>query len=138
MKEIKLNLPQLVNKDDKVILFDAVCVLCTGWARFILKFDRECIFKVASVQSKEGQAILKHLGMPTTTFDTMLYIEGDKVYKKSTAVLNIARLLPYPFRILSVFRIVPIYLRDWIYARIALNRYFIFGKRAQCTVHGAG
>ena len=128
------NLPPHINFDDNVILFDGVCKLCNGWSRFILKYDINHIFKLASVQSEKGKDILKYLGMPTEHFDTMLYLQGEKVYKKSTAFFNIVRLLPFPISLLSVFRIIPLPIRDWMYDRVALNRYYLFGMYEQCVL----
>ena len=126
--------PPYMSPDDKVILYDGVCKLCNAWSIFIIKYDRAHIFKLASVQSTEGQALLKHFNMPTTHFDTMLFIDGNIAYSKSTAFLNIVRLLPAPFNLLHVFHILPTFLRDWCYDRIALNRYNLFGKYDQCLM----
>ena len=31
--------PPGMNEADRVILFDGVCVLCSYWARFLVRFD---------------------------------------------------------------------------------------------------
>ncbi|AXI02946.1 thiol-disulfide oxidoreductase DCC family protein [Aquirhabdus parva] len=125
--------PPHMKANDKVILYDGVCKLCNAWSIFIIKYDRAHAFKLASVQSPEGQALLKYFNMPTTHFDTMLYIENNTAYSKSTAFLNIVRLLPTPFNLLKVLRFIPTPLRDWCYDRVALNRYRLFGKYDQCV-----
>ncbi len=132
-----LQAPPFMTLDDKVILYDGVCKLCNAWRIFIIKYDRAHVFKLASVQSTEGQALLKHFNMPTTHFDTMLLIDGGQAYAKSTAFLNIVRLLPTPFKFLTILRIVPKSFRDWGYDRIALNRYRLFGQYDQCLVPSA-
>jgi predicted DCC family thiol-disulfide oxidoreductase YuxK len=60
----------------KIILFDGACVLCNYWAQFIIKYDTHKKFKLASVQSSIGQSLLKYYGMSTTSFDSLIYIEG--------------------------------------------------------------
>ena len=127
-------IPPHMRAEDKVILFDGVCRLCNAWSRFIIRFDRENVFKLASVQSPQGQAILQHFGLPTDYFETMLFVEGNMAYAKSTAFLNIVRLLPWPFNWLSAFRVVPKPIRDWCYDRIALNRYALFGRYDSCLL----
>lgn len=126
--------PPYMIDTDKVILFDGVCRLCNAWSRFIIKYDTNNTFRLASVQSKEGQAILQHFGMPIDRFDTMLFVDGRTAYEKSTAFLNIVRHLPQPIRALTILRVIPKRLRDWIYDRIALNRYTLFGKYDQCLL----
>ncbi|WP_404810364.1 thiol-disulfide oxidoreductase DCC family protein [Microbulbifer pacificus] len=125
-----------IHKNDKVVLFDGVCKLCSAWARFLIRFDRNRIFKLATVQSREGQAILVYYGLPTDTFETMVYINGERLYTKSTALLGILRALPLPWPTFAVFAVVPRKLRDWLYDRIALNRYRFFGKYDHCLLPG--
>lgn len=121
-----------INKDDKVILFDGVCKLCNGWAKFIIKYDKKYLFKLASVQSEQGQAILRYFDMPTAGFDTMVLVENNIAYTKSTAFFKIIKQLPYKFRWIMFFAIIPVPIRNWLYERIALNRYQLFGKYSHC------
>lgn len=131
---IKKDTKPFVTKKDKVILFDGVCKLCNGWARFIIKYDTKHVFKLASVQSKKGQAILQIFDMPTDKFDTMLFVTNNQSFEKSTAFFKVVRHLPWMFRILMIFVIIPRPVRDWMYDRVALNRYKLFGKYKQCLL----
>jgi predicted DCC family thiol-disulfide oxidoreductase YuxK len=128
------NYPPNVEVNDCVILFDGVCKLCNAWCRFIIKYDNQKRFKLCSVQSPEGQKILEYFNMPTDHFDTMLYVEGKLSFDKSDAFLNIVNRLGYPWRILLVFKIIPKGIRNWLYDRIALNRYSLFGKYDSCLI----
>jgi len=119
---------------DKVILFDGVCKLCNAWSNFILKYDTQHVFKLASVQSDAGQAILRHYGYPLDHFDTMLLVDQGVAHAKSTAFLNIVRQLPLPFKLLTIGRFIPRPIRDWLYDRVAQNRYRIFGRYYQCVM----
>lgn len=42
--------------------------------------------------------------------------------------------LRWPWPLLKTFWIVPRPLRDWLYDRIARNRYRLFGRREACLV----
>ncbi|MCF6300321.1 MAG: thiol-disulfide oxidoreductase DCC family protein [Proteobacteria bacterium] len=123
-----------ISDNDPLILFDGVCKLCHGWSQFILKYDRSHVFKLATVQSKQGQAILRHFGLPTNHFDTMIYVEDNQAYQKSTAFLKVIQKLPYPIKLLQLCYIVPRFIRDWFYDRVALNRYRLFGKYSECPL----
>jgi len=59
--------------DDRVVLFDAVCVLCHGWTKFLLRYDTQQRFKLCSVQAEQGQAILAHFGYPTDHFENRFF-----------------------------------------------------------------
>lgn len=119
---------------DRVVLFDGVCKLCNGWAKFLIRQDRQRRFKLASVQSPQGQAILAFYGLPIDRFDTMAYVEGPQLHVRSDAVLRILAQLPRPWRWLRLLRCVPAGLRDWLYDRVALNRYRLFGRHASCLL----
>lgn len=125
-------MPAMLNHD-KLIIFDGVCGLCHGWVRFVIRFDKYHIFKFTSMQSDMGQAVLKHLNMPADSFETMLYLENDISYEKSLAFLKIVRLLPFPAKLLSCLYVFPGFLRDFIYDRIARNRYKLFGTKDECS-----
>jgi predicted DCC family thiol-disulfide oxidoreductase YuxK len=128
------NLAPGISASDRVVLFDAVCKLCGAWARFLIRYDKHRRFKLASVQSPEGQAILAWFGLPTDYYETMLLVEGPRMYTKSTAFLRIMKRLPPPWPLAAVGWIVPTGLRDWAYDRIALNRYALFGRYDECLV----
>lgn len=57
--------------DETVVLFDGVCKLCNGWAKFLIRYDGDHRVRLATVQSKEGQALLAWAGLPVDTFGTM-------------------------------------------------------------------
>lgn len=121
----------------QVLLFDGVCKLCNGWSRFVIHYDPQQRFKLATVQSNAGQQILHHLGLPTNQYDTMVYLEHGQAYFKSTAFLKAIVHFPFPFRLLGIFRLLPLAFRDKMYDLIARNRYRIFGRYDRCIVPNA-
>ena len=129
-----MGLPPNVKKHDKIILFDGVCKLCNAWSNFIIMNDTFHKFKLCSVQSEEGQKILNHFTFSTDIFETMLYVEGGRAYQKSDAFIKIMHALGMPWKLLCVFQILPMTLRNWLYDRIALNRYALFGKYDFCNL----
>jgi predicted DCC family thiol-disulfide oxidoreductase YuxK len=56
------------------------------------------------------------------------------VYRRSTAVLRIARGLGFPWNLATVFLIVPRPIRDAVYRWVARNRYRWFGKKDTCRL----
>lgn len=132
-----MKLPPNVGATDKVILFDGVCKLCNAWSNFIIKHDHQHVFKLCSVQSNEGQKILRHLGLSTEVYESMFVVEGNGVYQQSDAFFQVVAKLGYPWKFICVFRMVPKLLRNWIYDRIALNRYRLFGKYDTCLLPAA-
>ena len=127
-----MNAQVMVKNHTHIILFDGVCNLCAGWVHFVVKRDPQQKFKFASVQSPEGLALLAWCGLPTTQYDTMVYIENGNTYFRSTAFLYVVKHFGALWPLLRLGRIVPRVIRDWLYDRIALNRYRLFGQRELC------
>jgi predicted DCC family thiol-disulfide oxidoreductase YuxK len=64
----------------------------------------------------------------------MLLVEGPRMYQRSTALIRVVARLPFPWRLAAVVWLVPSPIRDWLYDRVALNRYRIFGRFESCVV----
>lgn len=120
--------PPLLAPGDVVVLFDGTCKLCNGWAQFIITHDRAHLIKLATVQSLEGQKLLAWAGLPTDNFNTIVIIHADEFFIRSEAMFEITARLPAPWSWLQMTRIVPGRMRDWMYDKIAVNRYKMFGR----------
>ncbi|MDT8417687.1 MAG: DCC1-like thiol-disulfide oxidoreductase family protein [Lutibacter sp.] len=115
-----------------IILFDGVCNLCNASVNFVIKHDKKAQFLFASFQSDAAKEIMLQFNLENLNADTVILIEGNKVYVKSTAALKIAKHLDGLFKAIYAFIVIPKFLRDWIYSFIAKNRYDWFGKRESC------
>jgi len=118
----------------KLMVFDGVCVLCSGATRFILAHERSPDFCFTPVQSGLGQRVLAALGQPLDGNDTVVVIDGGRCYLKSDAVIQLARALKAPWRWGAVLRLLPRAWRDRAYDCLARNRYNIFGRYDVCMV----
>jgi predicted DCC family thiol-disulfide oxidoreductase YuxK len=127
-------LPPFIGPNDGVVLFDGLCRLCGAWARFLIRFDTRRVFRLATVQSDEGQAILAWFGLPTDSSESMVLVEGSTAYTRSSAFIRVMRRLPFPWPLAAAGWIIPAFLRNWMYDRIARDRYRIFGRHDVCVV----
>jgi predicted DCC family thiol-disulfide oxidoreductase YuxK len=119
---------------DNILLFDGVCNLCNGLIRFIIKRDKKGKFKFASLQSETGRSLLERFGLPQNEFQSLVLIQNDKYYLKSTAALRVLRELGGFWSFFYIFIWLPRFFRDFIYDIIAKSRYRIFGKRDACMI----
>lgn len=117
-----------------MLLFDGVCNLCNDSVQWVLKRDRKGIFKFAALQSETGQRLLQQLGFSQENFDTVVLVDGEKVFTRSDAPLEIARRLGGFWSLFSIFRIIPRFIRDAVYDWIARNRYRWFGRKEECML----
>lgn len=116
----------------KVILFDGVCNLCSASVQFVLKRDRKNQFLFGSLQGAYGQEMLRKYQLPANEFNSFMLIEGEKLYTKSSGALRMLKHLGGGWQLLYAFIIVPKFLRDAVYSWIARNRYKWFGKKEAC------
>lgn len=121
-------------EDKSIILFDGVCNLCNASVNFVIKHDKKAQFLFASFQSDAAKEIMLHFNLENLKEDTVILVEGDKVFDKSTAALKIAKQLDGGFKAFYAFIIVPKFFRDLVYVFIAKNRYNWFGKMESCAI----
>lgn len=118
-----------------VVLFDGVCNLCNGWVSFLIAHDPAGRLHFGSLQSPAAHALLGALGKPAPSEpESVILVEGGRIYERSTAALRILGHLGGGWRVLTLLLVIPVPLRDAVYRAIASSRYRLFGKRAACRV----
>lgn len=121
-----------MTENNPVVFFDGECKFCNSSVNFIIKRDRNKVFRFAPLQGKAAQ------DMGLTNFenipDSIILIKNQKTYKYSDAALKIARNLDGLWKMFYIFIIVPRPIRDVVYKFVAANRYKWFGKYDQCMV----
>lgn len=117
-----------------VIVFDAQCLLCNGWVRFLLRHDRRRVFRFASIQGHTGRTLLARAGLQVDGLQTLLLVREDRSWQHTAAILRVLHELGWPWRLAWGLAIVPAPLRDALYRMVARNRYRWFGRADTCMV----
>ena len=117
-----------------VVLFDGTCGFCEGAVRFIATRDPEEYFHFAPSQWPEARRALEARGIAPAAARSLVLIEGDQVYLRSTASLRIASRLSWPWRAARVLLWVPAPIRDLGYRLVAAVRHRLAGRSAACEV----
>ncbi|HJU30078.1 MAG TPA: DCC1-like thiol-disulfide oxidoreductase family protein [Hyphomicrobiaceae bacterium] len=121
--------------DDKaLIVFDGMCVLCSGFAKFILKHDKHAAFRLTTAQSPLGQALYRHYGLDTEAFESNLVLVEGRVHTKLDTVAAVGHALGGPWRALALVGLLPRALGNWLYDRVAQSRYALFGRTESCML----
>lgn len=115
-----------------IILFDGECNFCDRSVQFIIKRDCKKKFKFTSIQSEIGQKFIKNYAIPNN-LESVILIEGNRYYTKSTAALRISKKLNGLWKLFYFFIIIPTPIRDIVYNVVAKKRY-LFGKKTVCTI----
>jgi predicted DCC family thiol-disulfide oxidoreductase YuxK len=127
----------MTRAEPPIIVFDALCPLCSANAQFILTHDRKRLFRLASMQRPAGAALFRRFGIDPANPETLILVVGDKVFRNSDAIIEIYGALGWPWRLLRFARAVPRMVRDPFYRWVARNRYRFFGRRETCWLPSA-
>ncbi len=119
-----------------MILYDGVCVFCSGWIRFIAARDTQQRFRFTAIQSDYGARLAEAFGIDLHDPDTNAVIHGGVATFKSDAALTVLSLLP-GWGWVRGLRVVSKPLRDAVYDLVAGHRYRIFGKYDECFLPDA-
>lgn len=118
--------------DRPIIIFDGHCVLCSRFARFILRQDRRGAFRLTAAQTSLGQALFRHLGLDPVNFETNVLLDNGQAYFKSDGAIRMFAHLGFPWALARVARVVPTGLLDRLYDFVAKNRLKWFGSHSVC------
>ena len=121
-----------------ILLFDGVCNLCTATVRWVLPRDPDGHFRFASLQSEVGKKLLTEAGGNPDELDSVVLLEDGELWERSTAALRVARRLKAPWPLLYTFILVPRPIRNWVYDKVALYRYRVFGRKEECMIPHPG
>jgi predicted DCC family thiol-disulfide oxidoreductase YuxK len=116
-----------------IILFDGFCNLCHSTVLFLIKHDRNCHLHFVAQQSEAGKNTMLQNGILDENKSVIL-IKSGRLFYKSDAVIEIAKIVTGWPRIFKYVDIFPKFLRDGVYDLVAKYRYTLFGKRNTCMV----
>ena len=117
-----------------ILLFDGYCNLCHSSVLFVLKHEKNQEIYFTSLQSDVGISILNYYSIDPTKIDSIVLIEKNKAFIKSSAALRVLSYLNgiYPFG--RGLLIIPAFMRNFMYDFVARNRYKWYGKRDSCLI----
>ena len=141
---------------ESVLFFDGECILCNGFADFVLRRDRHRAIRLATLQGETAAVLLPDEvredagaqdvrsaqgGPPTRDvsaapgFVSVVFWDEGGVFRKSEAVRRVLSRLGGVWRVAAVMiGLVPRGLRDAVYDVVARDRMRWFGRRAACRM----
>ena len=96
-----------------------------------MKVDKRQIFRYATLRSAY---VMEKLRAQEPVPDSVVYFNGIEFHTKSSAVIRILYDLGGFWKCVSVFKVIPIRMLDWLYDLVARNRYRWFGRQVECTI----
>jgi len=119
--------------EEGLVLIDGACVLCSASFRFVARRDSNRRFRFALIQGVFGRKLARAIGIDPDQPDSFVVILNGRPLFKSDGAIEILRRLP-GWQWTSVLLNVPRPFRDWVYDRVARNRYRLFGRLDTCLV----
>lgn len=116
----------------RVVVFDGICHICSGWVRFLERHHIEPPFKLLPMQTEEGKSLLAEHGIDPTDPATFLVLDDGRSFTESDGAIRVITALRGPWRIFEAARVIPKPWRDSLYRLLARNRYRWIGRRDTC------
>ena len=123
---------QVPDANARVVVFDGICHVCSGWVRFMERHRIEPPFKLIPMQTEDGKSLLAAHGIDANDPATFLVLDGGKPFTHSDGAVHIIAALGGLWSVVKVARVIPKSWRDSLYRLLARNRYRWFGQRRTC------
>lgn len=117
-----------------VAVMDGDCAICSWGARMIHRLDRTGTTRICPVQTPLGGALLRHYGLDPKDPASWLFLDEGQAHKDFDAVIHAGRRFGGLARLTQTLRLLPRPIRDWLYRRLARNRYALFGRADICAL----
>lgn len=118
------------------LFIDGECMLCE---KAVYKIDHwlqphsTITIYLSSLQNASN--ISQKLGFTLPKdIDSVLLWDGIKLHSKMDVVLTLSPFMRGRFKSFIALKILPKFVRNWIYDFIATNRYAWFGKKSSCLL----
>lgn len=122
----------LENIPNRIVFFDGVCGLCNKTVDFLIQKDTNKVLRYAPLQGYTARRLLSK--MYIEDLDSVVYYRDGKYLVRSSAVLRLLLDVGGWWKLLSIFLILPAFVRDFVYYAIATRRYKWFGKSDTCRL----
>ena len=118
-------------KNNEVIIYDGICVLCNKYIKWVLDKDKENLFLISNLQSKFTEEKFPEL----RKIDSVAVIKKNgEIVQKSKAVNHILKSINRLILLRTILNILPLSISNFFYDIIAKSRYKVFGKYESCPI----
>lgn len=113
------------------VFYDGLCKFCDRTVQFLLRRNKNSIFRFATLQDARSLGILPE---SMDNVDSIIIQVSESYFVKSRAVIKLASFLDFPYRLISHFGWIPTPISDFFYDQVAKVRYKLFGKYQSCAL----
>ena len=118
-------------KNNEVIIYDGICVLCNKYIKWVLDKDKENLFLISNLQSKFTEEKFPEL----RKIDSVAVIKKNgEIVQKSKAVNHILKSINRLILLRTNLNILPLSISNFFYDIVAKSRYKVFWKYESCPI----
>jgi predicted DCC family thiol-disulfide oxidoreductase YuxK len=110
---------------NNIVFYDSDCGLCQRSIRFLISLDKNKRLLFAPLN---GQTYLSILGK-RSDLNTVVFLSGGRLSIKSDAIISVMEVLGGWKRLVIIIKIIPRFLRDFVYDLIAGRR-----RKVSCVI----
>lgn len=121
-----------------IAFMDGTCLLCTAGARLIAKLDRAEAIRICPIQSPLGRALLAHYEMDADDPTSWLLLADGLAFTSLDGMIQVGRRVGGIGHLIRPLGLLPRRTQDWLYLRVARNRYRLFGRADLCAIADPG
>ncbi|KZM48141.1 DUF393 domain-containing protein [Labrenzia sp. OB1] len=114
--------------EGNLIVFDGICLFCSGFARFMAQRDKTARFSFVNAHSQTGRALYLRHGLDPDLLETNIVVYEGQAYTGMASFTAAMSSLGWPWKAFMVLDFLPHGFADKLYDRIARNRYRL-GRR---------
>jgi predicted DCC family thiol-disulfide oxidoreductase YuxK len=119
----------------RIIVFDGECNLCNNFINYLLKQDKKEQLEFASIGSTYATNFSENYPIKYPIDQSIIFINHDKVYYKSRAILEIISYLGGLYSLAKLLVLIPNFIRDSFYDKIAKKRHSFLNNAKSCEVY---
>jgi predicted DCC family thiol-disulfide oxidoreductase YuxK len=116
-----------------LLLFDGECGFCNKSVQFFLQREKNKLMHFAPLQSDVGQEVKNYFEIDSK-IDSIILIKQHSAYIKSCAALRLTLYMKGLWPLMTVFLVIPPFLRNMVYDAIAKRRMKISGRVESCSL----
>ncbi len=117
-----------------VVFFDSDCMFCNSSVNFVRKFDRKKGLFFAPLHGKTADLFFSADYSTQLRNSSIWFWDGTQLKSKSDAVFAILDFFPIYFKLFYVFKLIPEKTLNYVYDKIANNRYFLNRTNFKCSL----
>ena len=117
-----------------VVFMDGECALCSRAARLIVARDKSRSMRICPTQSELAHSVFAHYQLDASDPETWLYLEHGRPWTSMAGIIRVGRQLGGLARTTEIFALLPARMQNWLYLKLAQNRYRLFGHTDMCSL----